>query len=320
MARRSSAQRLQGDPMRVLILIVFLSTIFLSACGRGGNPPVTGTREIAMDFSNLEHLGNDFTYTAWLVDGPTYHRLGNFDIAAGGATVPATLSTPESTFAASEALVISIEAAGSSPVLPSAQRVLAGEIQGDGADLSIADQRALGDPFTGVGAQYILETATTAAATDYMQGIYWCVPGEFLGIPEPVVPEDPNLDITMPQLPPGWVYEGWVVLPDQAPVSTGRFTDPLVPDSDELGPAKGPDPGMPFPGQEFIDPPKVLTGGEAWLTVEPEPDYSPAPGMLKVLVDTNIEDKGATQMQWTENNALETRPTGSATFTHKAGH
>jgi hypothetical protein len=302
--------------MRALLAVTLIAAlVLLHACG-GGSAPATGSRTIALSFSNLEDLGDDHTYRAWLQDGPTYVPLGNFHIS-GGAAVPATLSVPEQQFRAAEAMVVSIETAGSSATQPSAQRVLAGEIQGSGADLSVADSRALGDPFTGVGAQYILETATTAAADDYQQGIYWCVPGDFLGIDEPVVPDDPNLDTTMPQLPPGWAYEGWVVV-DDVPVSTGRFTSPLVPDSDGLGPAAGPLPGMPFPGQEYIDPPLVITGGEVWLTVEPQPDYSPAPFPLRVLLDTNAEDRGATQMQWTINDAANTRPSGTATFMYVA--
>jgi hypothetical protein len=287
--------------------------MLLAAC-TSGPTQITGTREISLTFLNLEDLGDGHTYSAWLQDGPTYIPAGNFSMGAGGAPTPSKLSVSEQSFRGAEALVISIEAAGAQPAQPSAQRILAGEIQGAQAQLSIADQRALDDPFTGVGAQYILETATTAETTDYNQGIYWCVPGVFMGIPEPVVPDDPNLDTTMPLLPPGWVYEGWVVH-GGVPVSTGRITSPLEPDSDQLGPAAGPLPGMPFPGQEFIDPPKDLIGGEAWLTVEPEPDYSPLPSPLRVLVDTIVEDKGPAGMQWTINSAAATRPSGVATFT-----
>jgi hypothetical protein len=300
--------------MRYVAVTVLLIAFAVVSC-TSKTTPVTGNRDVALSFANLDDVGDQHTYAAWLQDGPTYHLIGEFN-AIPGAPAP-SFRVSEANFRGSEAVVISIEAAGPAPAQPSAQRILAGEIQGDDAALSIADQRALDDPFTGVGAQYIIETATTSEVNDYNQGIYWCVPGDFLGIPEPVVPDDPNLDTTMPMLPPGWVYEGWVVL-DGVPISTGRMSNPLQPDSDGLGPAKGPLPGMPFPGQEYIDPPKDLLGGQAWLTVEPEPDYSPAPSPLKVLVDTDIEDKGPAGMQWTINSAAGTRPSGTAHFTVSA--
>ena len=68
-------------------------------------------------------------------------------------------------------------------------------------------------------------------------------------------------------------------------ISTGVFRDSSQADSDGAGPAAGVNPAPPKPGQDFITPPYILNNGK-WITeisVEPYPDYDPAPFTLKIL-------------------------------------
>ncbi len=46
----------------------------------------------------------------------------------------------------------------------------------------------------------------------------------------------------------------------------------------------------PFPGQDYVDPPRDLRGLETWVTIEPEPDDDEAP-YLRVLVDEAIDQE-----------------------------
>jgi hypothetical protein len=82
-------------------------------------------------------------------------------------------------------------------------------------------------------------------------------------------------------------------------------------DSDGAGGAlAGNDPAPPFPGQDFINPLRTLTGGyAAVISIEPEPDDSAAPFALKPLVDMNIEDLGIGVAQAMSNQAS-SFPTG----------
>ena len=66
--------------------------------------------------------------------------------------------------------------------------------------------------------------------------------------------------------------------------------------------------------QDFITPPTVLTGMTAVISVEPDPDDSPAPFALKPLVDMTIEDPGAGVSQDMANMSAN-NPTGSVTIT-----
>jgi hypothetical protein len=95
-------------------------------------------------------------------------------------------------------------------------------------------------------------------------------------------------------LPAGWKYEGWTVI-DGQPVTTGTFT--AVDEMDEAAPFSGVDPGPPFPGEDFLmNAPSGLTfptdirGGTAVISIEPDPDNSPAPFVLKPLVGSIAAD------------------------------
>ena len=85
--------------------------------------------------------------------------------------------------------------------------------------------------------------------------------------------------LDLPNLPRGWVYEGWVIIGDQ-PLTTGRFSDPNQSDlfsgfSDKK--AEPPD----FPGEDFLVDPPVdvfqglffpvdLAGQKTVITIEPD--------------------------------------------------
>jgi hypothetical protein len=127
------------------------------------------------------------------------------------------------------------------------------------------------------------------------------------------MPPAPSLEL--PALPDGWIYEGWVAT-DDGPISTGRFASPDDADLDDAGPTAGPDPGPPFPGQDFIDPPLVLNDGgvRAVITVEPEPDPSAAPFPLRPLVTDPIAAATAPTAQAMTNIAADTVPAGAATL------
>jgi hypothetical protein len=151
---------------------------------------------------------------------------------------------------------------------------------------------------------FILKTPTTHADDgDDSQGIWWLQ----------LINGGPSASLVLPELPNGWVYEGWVV-GDNGPISTGRFMAANQEDSDGAGMTAGPD-GFPmFAGQDFIAPPMDLIGHAAVISVEPEPDDSPMPFALKPLITTSIEDLGGGVLQPMENRSLQHTITGSAWF------
>ena len=122
----------------------------------------------------------------------------------------------------------------------------------------------------------------------------------------------PSAGLRLPTLPAGWRYEGWVV-GDGGPVSTGIFTDPAAADIDGAGPAAGPDGAPPFPGQDFIAPAMKVPGTTVVLSVEPDPDDSPAPFFIKPLAGP-ASDAGPGVFQTLGNIAVESQISGVATL------
>ena len=122
----------------------------------------------------------------------------------------------------------------------------------------------------------------------------------------------------LPTLPAGWKYEGWAVT-GGTPLTTGKFTDPA--DADESAPYSGSMAGPPFPGEDYLMNapsgmtfPLNLAGGNAVLTIEPDPDNSTAPfGALKPLV-AEIPSDATDHETYDMGNNASMFPTGMASW------
>ena len=280
---------LNGDDVIDLADLQLLLAMYGSRC----NPT------LEMAFDGLEDLGSDYVYEGWLIVDASPVSTGRFSIDANGDAFPAWFVVDAYDADNAVAFVLTIEPAVGDAPAPSATHVLAGDWDGQSALLTIGHMAALGDDFTSAAGEYILATPTTSSdPNDYAQGIWWL---------DPAVGPGPSL--TLPTLPAGWAYEGWVVS-GSGPISTGRFLSVSGADSDGAGATAGPDGAPPFPGQDFISPPEFLIGYAAVITVEPEPDNSPAPFAFKPLVDMTIDDVGMGALQAMGSNHA-SAPTGT---------
>ncbi len=267
--------------------------------GSGDDVGSTDTRTVQWELEGLESLGEDYVYEGWIVtdDGPI--STGRFTVDADGNASVESFEVNADDADRATKFVLTIEPAVGDDPAPSATKLVGGDFDGDSAALTVADGAALGDDFTTATAQFLIETPTSEAADDYANGIWFLDANS----------GSPSLEL--PTLPEGWVYEGWVVT-DDGPITTGRFTSATGEDSDGAGPTAGPL-GFPgFPGQDFIDPAINLVGATVVISVEPEPDDSAAPFLLKPLVMPAIEDVPDKGLQAMENNAAATNPTGTA--------
>lgn len=286
-----------------MILIASLA-LAAAACGDDGDGMMTGEAELTLSFTNVPELGADYVYEGWLITPAGPVSSGRFTVDASGALSPASFMVGHETADTATAFVLTIEPATGDDPAPADSHLLAGPITGGSASLTTSDAAALGTDFASAAGDYILATPTTMADdTDDSQGIWWLVPGD-----------TPAASLTLPTLPAGWVYEGWVV-GDDGPVSTGTFAAADVADSDGAGATAGTDGAPPFPGQDFITPAMDLVGGAAVISVEPVPDDNAAPFVIKPLVDADIEDIAAPTSQPMTNNAAASLPAGSATLT-----
>lgn len=100
--------------------------------------------------------------------------------------------------------------------------------------------------------------------------------------------------LTLPALPSGWVYEGWVIPPSpnpQFPISTGRFTVMNTQDqSDDYSGDFSNSYTLDVPGEDFLQnqptsqwtfPMNMVAGGQdtGWAFITVEPNYTPFAGL-----------------------------------------
>ncbi len=303
---------------RHLRLVLAATLLPFAACGDSDDNGATSNPDAAAevtetdftlryDFDALPELGPDSVYEGWLIVDGAPVSTGTFSVDETGATTPAEFAIAPTDAEAATTFVLTIEPAVGDVPAPADTHILAGDITGGAADLLISHEAALATDFAAAGGSYILGTPTTGDDTLSEQGIWW--------LSMDTTPPSSSLDL--PVLPAGWAYEGWIV-DGSGPISTGRFVDPAGADSDMAGSAKGPvGDGPPFPGQDYITPAKVLNDGAtiAVISVEPDPDDSPAPFLIKPLVHDPIGSALAPTSHTMANNAAATTPSGSVTLT-----
>ncbi|MDW3178122.1 MAG: anti-sigma factor [Acidimicrobiia bacterium] len=262
---------------------------------------------VSFSFEGLEPLGENFVYEGWVIVDDSPVSTGRFTLEADGTQLFHTGSLADD-LAAATAVVLTIEPAEGDDPAPADAHVLAGDIIDGVAQLSVGHPAALGNDFTQASGQFVLATPTTAVEDDELSGIW------FIDIVDGAAAQ--GLDL--PELPAGWVYEGWAVI-DGQPVTTGRFTDAGA--ADDFNGFSGTDATGPnYPGEDFIQNapegltfPTDLTGSTVVVSIEPQDDDSPAPFAFKPLA-AEVPD-GTTDHVGVALGAGPAFPTGVATIT-----
>jgi hypothetical protein len=257
---------------------------------------------LSLALEGLPPLDSTFKYEAWLVgDDDQYTSVGKFDVSSDGFPDPAELAVPSGQLATARQLVISIEPDDGTDPGPAQSKVLAGDLDAVGAELTAAHPKAIGDDFTSAAGKFMLATPTTGDGELSEQGIWWI---------DPDAGDDFLPGLALPALPAGWKYEGWVE-DDTSLESTGKFVRTDDADEDGAGRTAGTEPPPPFPGRDFIDPPRDLTAGhKAAISIEPEPDPSSGQFTMKVLMrDITPDVFPATQTM--DNIAGDAMPKGT---------
>jgi len=234
-------------------------------------------QQVSLEFEGLEPLGEDFVYEGWvIVDGNPY-STGRFTIEADGSRVYHT-GSDWADLSTGTAYVLTIEPAVGDDPAPADAHVLAGDLVDGVAELTVGHPAALGNDFADANGQFVLATPTTTVEDDELSGVWFI----------DIVDGAATTGLDLPELPAGWVYEGWAVI-DGQPVSTGRFLDPAS--GDDFNGFSGTDATGPnYPGEDFIQNapeglefPTDLTGSTIVISIEPVDDDSPAPFAFKPL-------------------------------------
>jgi hypothetical protein len=262
--------------------------------------------ELTLDVTGFPELANAAHYENWaIIDGAPV-SAGKFNVVDGaivdldGASIS---DFPVAGLEAATTIVVTIEPAGDRDAVPSDTHFVAGDVVDGSAELTIGHPAAIGTDFADAAGTVLLATPTNGDGTDELSGIW------FLALPGPIA----SLDL--PELPAGWKYEGWAVI-DGIPVTSGTFLDTEA--ADDAAPFSGPEAGPPFPGEDFlvnapegVTLPTDLSGATIVISVEPDPDDSPEPFILKPLVGQAADPATDHESYELANNALDL-PRGTA--------
>lgn len=291
--------------MKVIKSILFLAMISLviSSCKPDDDIPTTANLEV--NISGLEDLGENYAYEGWIIVKGNALSAGIFNVDAAGNMTKTSFAIDAADLEDATAYVLTIEPSPDNDPAPSAVHILGGDFSGTSANITVDHGSALGTNFTTATGDYILATPTDGGSnTNELSGVWWLNPANGPG---------PGLDL--PTLPNGWVYEGWAVL-DGVPISTGTFSD--AGSTDNSATFSGVSAGPPFPGEDLLmnapaglDFPTDLSGGVVVISVEPSPDNSSAPFLLKPLVGMVPSNADDHTLYGMDNNATATNPTGT---------
>jgi hypothetical protein len=262
--------------------------------------------EIVLSILGLEDLGADARYEGWIMVNGSPVTTGKFMVDANGALDETTFSVDQDDLSMATAFILTIEPHPDPNPDPSDVHIIAGDFSGNSATLDIMHAAALGDDFSSASGAYILATPTSADTTDELSGIWFLDPTS----------GPPVAGLDLPILPAGWIYEGWTVI-DGVPVTTGKFT--AVDAADNSAPYSSTMPAPPFPGEDFLENapagllfPTDISGGTAVISVEPDPDNSDDPFLLKPLVGS-IPNPAIDHTLYAMSLNAPSFPTGTAT-------
>lgn len=268
------------------------------------------TKNLILDISGLEDLGSDFIYENWIIIDGQPVSAGTFSVNSSGELSKTSFSLNASQLASATAYVLTIEPNPDTDTAPSSVHILAGSFTSGSTSTTVSTNHdsALKTDFTEATGNYILATPTDGSNTNEKSGVWWLDNSS-----APTL----SAGLTLPTLPDGWKYEGWAVIGTTA-VSTGKFT--LAAGVDDSNTFSGTGSGPAYPGEDFLMSapsgltfPTDLSGQKVVISVEPDPDNSPNPFLLKPLVATVPADAMDHSLLSMTNNASTSNPSGSVT-------
>lgn len=302
------AQIYKAKLMRKLIALLFIPALLLS-CGDDDTSGPT-VQDLNVSINGLEDLGSAAQYEGWIIVNEVPISTGTFTVDGMGNLSQTSFSVDANNLAGATKFVLTVEPIPDNDPAPSDQKLLAGDFAGSSATLSTGVMPALGD-FSNAAGTYFLRTPTDETGMNNgndENGVWFGSPGM-----------PPTANFTLPTLPVGWAYEGWVI-GDSGPISTGVFTEFGARDSGNPFSGTENNAGPPIPGEDFFlnapageTFPLDIRGRTVVISVEPVPDNSPAPFLLKPLLANVAMDAATAPTAHDFGQNLGTIPTGTVT-------
>lgn len=241
--------------------LLFIAVLFLSC---SSDDDGQGQATVSLEVLRLQELENTLEYEAWLVVGGENFSIGRFT----DVSFPKTFRADPDLIDRATSFKLSIEPGNDPSPAISNTVLLSGTFAGNAAQLTINE--TIGS-FVDASGVFMLKTPTDNVSTNEESGIYW-------------QRADGTAGLSLPALPAGWNYEGWVTVPTpqgDVNLSTGTFRSPVGQD-DFLPYSMTANPPPPYPGEDFLNLNLLsrsgvnsrpdLRGKRAFISIEPNPD------------------------------------------------
>lgn len=288
------------------------AVLLMVSCGDDDEGITTvPTGNLELNLNGLEDLGQGFVYEGWVIVDGTPVSTGLFTVDADGTLSSTIFPVEQALLDEASKFVLSIEPVPDPDPAPSEQKLVAGDFSNNVASVSTGVEPALGD-FSNSAGTFFMRTPT-----DEADGVN--NGNDFNGVWFGTAGMPPLANFSLPELGIGWRYEGWVIS-DAGPVSTGVFEA-----SDSTTEIVSPGynsplyPAPPVPGEDFfenapagVDFPLDVRGRTVVISVEPWPDNSPAPFLLKPLLGVAGQETAPVNHDFNVNPA--SFPTGTVTI------
>jgi hypothetical protein len=223
-------------------------------------PPLRGVSVLTLELRGLPALASGH-YEGWALFANDRISTGKFNVAVNGG-LTALNGSPVEAFpltrdiVSAERIAVTIEPEGDREPGPSLT-ILEGPLTGGRAQL------AFSVPVANLGGSVTLMTPSDNNPGNELSGAWFLEPGTLAG------------SLALPELPPGWVFEGWVGTQGLT-FSMGRFTQASAPDM--AAPYSGAQRPS-APGEDFIErlpatlaEPINLADGASSVAITIEPD------------------------------------------------
>ncbi len=304
-----------------IVLIMFVFTFFLSCENNDILSPAKQISAIELEITGLQNLGNSAWYEVWVkgsgsdgqetqtsagvftVDDQGVLSQTVFDVNLGYLQEALTvfLTVEED---ADAGVRYNITGTDSTTVIdtlyePSKYIIMAASIKANDGTFTFGHEDIIDYDFNTISGTYLLDTPTDTLVSG-LSGVWFVNDTSSTN-------DNKFAGLTLPVLPARWTYEGWVELNGQ-PVSTGKFSNPGIPDKNAQYSGDSLSWAYNFPGEDFIKDstatftfPTNLSGAEVAVTLEaPHPENANSPFTIKLLkatIPANAQPKTVYEMQ-----------------------
>ena len=271
-------------------------------------------KTITQSFQNLPDLGANYVSEGWLIVGSEKISTGRFTNSEGANYSSGLIDIEKVNSATTYVLTIEpTTEIGADLLSPSGWIFSKGNFTNTTAKPSTEDALFSGasNLETATG-NFFLKAPSVGATGSDANGIWFI----------DALPPTTGGFTSLPTLADGWIYEGWVVVPNTTgvatPISTGRFSDPNMADESFFGAVnnnefKGPNGVPPFPGEDFILDPNLRYAGVVFpidlqnatvvISIEPTTNDAATPFGLKPFAISLSNQTVATAVSMTNNYA-----------------